>query len=130
MGNIMELPQLVLLLFITITFLQSGLDKIIDWKGNVGWLSAHFSKTFLGPVVPLLLAVITLAEIATGICAIMGIIGWFTGSYLTFALYAAFGACITLLMLLFGQRVAKDYDGARTIVIYLVPCVLLLILAG
>jgi hypothetical protein len=28
-------------------------------------------------------------------------------------------------MLLFGQRVAKDYDGARTIVIYLVPAVLL-----
>lgn len=130
MGNLMELPQLVLLLFVTITFLQSGLDKIIDWKGNVGWLSSHFSKTFLGPVVPLLIGIITLAEIATGICAIIGIIGWFTGSYLAFTLYAAFGACLTLLMLLFGQRVAKDYNGARTIVIYLVPCILLLILAG
>lgn len=126
----MELPQLVLLIFVAITFLQSGLDKIFDWKGNASWLSSHFSKTFLGAMVPLLLAVITLAEIATGICAIIGSIGWFTGSYMNFALYAGFGSCITLLMLLFGQRVAKDYDGARTIVIYLVPCVLLLILAG
>jgi len=31
---------------------------------------------------------------------------------------------ITLLMLLFGQRLAKDYDGARTIVIYFIPAVI------
>jgi hypothetical protein len=33
-------------------------------------------------------------------------------------------SCITLLMLLFGQRLAKDYDGARTIVIYFIPAIL------
>jgi hypothetical protein len=27
-------------------------------------------------------------------------------------------------MLLFGQRLAKDYDGARTIVIYFIPAVM------
>jgi len=26
---------------------------------------------------------------------------------------------------LFGQRLAKDYDGARTIVIYFIPAVML-----
>jgi hypothetical protein len=32
-------------------------------------------------------------------------------------------SCITYL-LLFGQRLAKDYDGARTIVIYFIPAVM------
>jgi hypothetical protein len=38
--------------------------------------------------------------------------------------YACMVSCVTLLLLLFGQRVAKDYDGARTIVIYLIPALL------
>jgi hypothetical protein len=38
-----------------------------------------------------------------------------------FGFYGAVFSCITLLMLLFGQRLAKDYDGARTIVIYFIP---------
>jgi hypothetical protein len=29
-----------------------------------------------------------------------------------------------LILLLLGQRLAKDYDGARTIAIYFVPAVL------
>jgi hypothetical protein len=36
--------------------------------------------------------------------------------------YGAVFSCITLLMLLFGQRLAKDYDGARTI--YFIPAVM------
>jgi hypothetical protein len=39
--------------------------------------------------------------------------------------YGAILSCITLLLLLFGQRIAKDYDGARTIVIYFIPAVVL-----
>jgi lipopolysaccharide export LptBFGC system permease protein LptF len=31
---------------------------------------------------------------------------------------------VSLLLLLFGQRLAKDYDGARTIVIYFIPAVI------
>jgi hypothetical protein len=38
--------------------------------------------------------------------------------------YACMVSCVTLLLLLFGQRVAKDYDGARTIVIYLIPALI------
>jgi hypothetical protein len=38
--------------------------------------------------------------------------------------YGAVFSCITLLMLLFGQRLAKDYDGARTVVIYFIPAVM------
>jgi len=40
------------------------------------------------------------------------------------ALYACVLSAITLLMLLFGQRVAKDYAGAFTIVGYFVVVIL------
>ena len=41
-----------------------------------------------------------------------------------FGLYGGVMSCVTLLLLLFGQRIAKDYDGARTIVIYFIPAIL------
>jgi len=41
-----------------------------------------------------------------------------------FGFYGAVYSCISLLMMLFGQRLAKDYDGARTIAIYFVPAIL------
>ena len=28
---------LLLLLFMIVTFLQSGMDKLLDWKGNLSW---------------------------------------------------------------------------------------------
>jgi uncharacterized membrane protein YphA (DoxX/SURF4 family) len=39
--------SLLILLFLTITFLQSGYDKLFYWKDNVGWLKGHFSASIL-----------------------------------------------------------------------------------
>ena len=30
---------------VAILFLQSGLDKALDWKGNLAWLTGHFAKS-------------------------------------------------------------------------------------
>lgn len=119
-----HLTEILILLFITITFLQSGIDKIIDWKGNIGWLKEHFSKTFLAGQVPFMVGVILLLEVLTGILAIIGIIQILSTGLQQFALYACALAAITLLMLLFGQRVAKDYAGAFTITGYFVVVIL------
>ncbi len=48
-----NLPSLFSALLVSILFIQSGLDKVFDWKGNLEWLTGHFSKTFLrGMVAP------------------------------------------------------------------------------
>lgn len=122
------ITETLLLLFITITFLQSGWDKITDWNGNVGWLKEHFSKTFLAKMVPLSVAIILVMELAIGFLAVIGLYMLHTGGSKDFAIYATVLSAICLLFLLFGQRVAKDYDGARTIVIYFMPTVFLLFL--
>ena len=118
------ITEILILIFIIITFLQSGLDKLTDWKGNIGWLSGHFSKTFLSRQVPLMVASILILEVITGILAIIGIVQLISGGKTLIALYACVLAAIVLLMLLFGQRVAKDYAGAFTITGYFVVTIL------
>lgn len=118
-----HITEIILLLFLAITFLQSGLDKILDWKGNIGWLKEHFSKTFMGKMVKINVAIILVIETVAGLLAILGIYQLIVNDNATLGFYAAILSAITLLLLLFGQRVAKDYDGARTIVIYLIPTI-------
>ncbi|OOV28734.1 DoxX family protein [Flavobacterium sp. LM5] len=116
--------SLLLLVFLAITFLQSGYDKIFYWKDNVSWLKGHFAQTPLKKQVPLALAHVLLLEIISGILCIIGSIELYITNGKLYGYYGALFSCITLLMLLFGQRIAKDYDGARTIVIYFIPAVL------
>lgn len=111
-------PHLLILMFLAITFLQSGIDKISDWSGNLSFLKEHFSKTFLRKSVPLMLGVILFGEIIVGFLSIIGIIQIYISEVTTIGFYASVIAAKILLLLLFGQRVAKDYAGAMTIAVY------------
>jgi len=116
--------SILILLFLAVTFIQSGYDKVMDWSGNVSWLKEHFSKTSLKDKVPLALFHILIMELISGVLCIVGCIQLLVNNGRSFGLYGAIFSCITLIMLLFGQRLAKDYDGARTIVIYFIPAVM------
>lgn len=117
---------IITLLFFAITFIQSGYDKIMDWQGNVGWLKGHFANTPIKNIVPQSLLLILVLEVIAGALSVIGIIEIVVNDGLEFAFLAAVVSSITLLFLLLGQRLAKDYDGARTIVIYFIPAILLL----
>ena len=120
--------EILLLLFLVITFLQSGFDKVVDWGGNLSWLKGHFAESPLKNMVPVLLGTILVAEIVSGFLCAIGIYQFIALGESNMAFYGALLSCVTLLMLLFGQRMAKDYDGARTIVIYFVPVIFLVYL--
>ena len=129
MGNFAENASVLLLLaFLAITFLQSSSDKALDWKGNLQWLTSHFAKTPFKNLVPMLLAVLLLTEGAAGLLCALGMVETLTGFSDGLAFAGAVTACVALLMLLLGQRLAKDYDGARTIAIYFVPAIFLVFL--
>lgn len=118
-----NLSSLLVLLFLAVTFLQSGYDKFTDYQGNLGWLKEHFKGTFFDGKVDLSLKIILVLELIAGLLCIVGMIELIVNNGNTFAKYGAIVSCVTLLMLLFGQRVAKDYDGARTIAIYFIVAV-------
>ena len=120
--------SILLLAFLAITFIQSGYDKLFYWKDNLDWLKGHFAKTQLKNLVRLALLNILVLELISGILCVVGGIELFVSNGRTFGLYGAVFSSITLLMLLFGQRLAKDYDGARTIVIYFIPAIMAVLL--
>jgi len=120
--------EILLLLFVVITFFQSGLDKLVDWSGNLSWLKGHFAESPLKNVVPILLGIILVTEIISALLCAIGIYQFIALGESNMAFYGSLLSCVTLLMLLFGQRMAKDYDGARTIVIYFVPVIFLVFL--
>jgi uncharacterized membrane protein YphA (DoxX/SURF4 family) len=120
--------EIILLLFLIITFLQSGIDKLVDWKGNLSWLKEHFSKSPLKNMVPMLLVILLIMEMIAAFSSIGGIYQILAHNKTQFAFYGALFSCISLLMLLFGQRMAKDYEGAKTIAIYFIPAMFLLFL--
>ncbi|MFK7813217.1 MAG: DoxX family membrane protein [Maribacter sp.] len=120
--------EILILIFLVITFLQSGIDKLTDWTGNLSWLKGHFKDTPMKGIVPLMLGTVLAAEVAAGILCVIGIYQLATTGESILALYGAILSCISLLMLLFGQRMAKDYAGAMTIAVYFIPAMFLVFL--
>jgi len=125
-----NLPALLAALFVAILFIQSGLDKVIDWKGNLGWLNGHFSKSFLAPTVPVLLATITVMEIATGITALAGIVYFLIAGSTSVIFWAGVLGALSITALFFGQRIAKDYTGAAVLVPYFILVLMLIWLSS
>ena len=112
--------QTLVSMFLAILFIQSGLDKVLDWKGNLEWLTGHFSKSFLSGTVPLLLATLTLVEIAAGVVCAVGAIEALMYKSFCWAFLGTLLSGISLVMLFFGQRIAKDYAGAGGLVPYFI----------
>jgi hypothetical protein len=104
--------------FLAILFLQSGIDKIIDHRGNLDWLKGHFSKSPLGGVVPILLTAITILEVAAGALSAIGCIIVIVSRETTVAFYGAVISAVVIIALFFGQRMAKEYAGAAVLVPY------------
>ena len=104
--------------FLAILFLQSGIDKLLDRRGNLEWLKGHFAKSPLAGMVPLLVTAITILEIAAGALSAAGCALILLKHDSAIAFYGAAIAAVSIIALFFGQRMAKDYAGAATLVPY------------
>ena len=112
--------QVCVAVFFAILFLQSGLDKISDRKGNLAWMNPHFQHSPLKNAVPLLLSVLTLMEISTGLLNVAGIIILFVKHCDLWLFWGSTFAAVSLIALFAGQRMAKDYAGAQSLVSYFI----------
>jgi hypothetical protein len=112
------LMQIFASAFLAILFLQSGIDKIIDRRGNFEWLKGHFANSPLAGIVPALLISITILEIAAGALSAVGCVLIILSRDSTVAFYGATISAVAVLALFFGQRIAKDYAGAAVLVPY------------
>ncbi len=122
--------QVAASVFLAILFLQSGIDKIVDRAGNVEWLTGHFANSPLASQVVPMLGVITVIEVMAGALAAVGAVVILLGGETTIAAWGGLVALAGLLMLFFGQRVAKDYEGAAVLVPYFIATAASLWLLG
>ncbi len=122
--------QLFVSAFFGILFLQSGIDKVVDRRGNLEWLTGHFAKSPLAGMVPLLVSVITILELSAGALSAIGCVIVLLRRDVTIAFYGAVLSGLALLALFFGQRMAKDYAGAAALVPYFLVVIAAIIWLG
>jgi hypothetical protein len=121
---VLRMPEAIYLMqifasaFLAILFLQSGIDKIVDRRGNFEWLKGHFAKSPLAAIVPALLICITILEMAAGALSGVGCLLIILLNDSTIAFYGAILSAAAITALFFGQRIAKDYAGAAVLVPY------------
>lgn len=122
--------QVLAVSFLAILFLQSGLDKVVDKKGNLEWLISHFANSPFKNFVPVLFFIITVVELLSGILNLLGVVFLLLEGSLLLALYGTILASVALTMLFLGQRIAKDYVGAQSLVNYFILTILTLLVFG
>jgi uncharacterized membrane protein YphA (DoxX/SURF4 family) len=115
--------QLLSAAFLAILFLQSGLDKVLDWKGNRAYLEGYFAKSFLRSFVWLLFPAVTVLEVTAGVLSAAGVLSLAVTRSPQLAFLGAAVASSSLLGLFLGMRLARDYASAAGLVPYLIAAV-------
>ena len=114
------LCQILIAIFIAIAFIQSGIDKVLDRKGNLEFFKVHFANTFLKNVTPLLLIILTIFELAGGLTLVYGVYFAFVYRTTLWIFYGFVMLALTIILLFAGQRIVKDYLGAADLVPYFI----------
>ena len=129
-SDMLFFSQIACSAFFAILFLQSGLDKLFNYKDNLSWLIGHFSKSLLKGIVPFMLITLTFSEMCAGICSAYGIIDMLLHNSVKVAHWGALLSALSLIMLFLGQRIAKDYAGAGNLVNYFIVSVIAMLLTA
>ena len=112
-----------------IVFIQSGVDKVYDYKGNLSFLKDLLGGVFSQPLIAFALILVTILELISGILCLIGVVDIVFNNSNTIGLAGLIIGSVALLVLLFGQRLSKNYDGAKTITIYFILAVMGIVIA-
>jgi len=110
--------ELLILTFLIITYGISLIEKFADWKGTVAYIRETFENTFVSSFIKPLLAILVFLETITLFFLTVGLFQLFRGNENENALIGCTYSCYTILYMLIGQRVAKDYQGATSLAVY------------
>ncbi len=113
------MPLIVVAIFLVITFVFSTLEKLMDWKGTVGFYQQHFKGTFVASIIPVSLVFVIVLEMISIFLMTVGLYQFLVLELNVLLFLGLVCVAITLLVLLIGQRIAKDYPGAMSLGVYL-----------
>ena len=124
-----KIAFLLILFFFSIVFIQSGLDKVFDRDGNLNFLNGLLGKVFNKALIHVAFVAVTVLELGSGFLCLVGVFYSFFKDSSFLGLIGLIVGSIALLILLFGQRVSKNYEGAKTITIYFILSIIGVLLA-
>ena len=115
----MAFLKYIIPVFFLITYIFSVFEKLVAWEETKTYYKQHFLNSILPQrlvktsiVMVVIFEVVTLISLLTGF---YNLIVFDSLHILTFALQCS---CVVLLVLLIGQRIAKDYAGSTSLSIY------------
>ena len=104
--------------FLGIVMTQSGFDKIFNWEGELDFITGKFANTPLSNFSTFGLIQVTILEILSGLISLFGsIMALFYNDY-SYGIMGLILAAASLAILMLGQRISKDYEGAAVLVPY------------
>ena len=112
--------QILIIIYILITFAYSALEKVFQWKESIDYYRSHFKDTFMEKLIPPSLLLVIFLEVITVVFLALGIYDLILLNQKQTGFYGLLLAAITLLGLMIGQRIAKDYSGAMLITVYFI----------
>jgi len=115
-----NLPAILILTFLLITFVISLIEKLFDWQNTVNYISEIFKTSFIKTIVKPLIAILILLESLTSFFLVVGIYQLSFFNKIESALLGCVFSSISLIYMLIGQRIAKDYPGATSLTVYFI----------
>jgi len=118
--NIKNTLVLITALFFMVTYFFSSFEKLVDWKNTISYYKNHFKDTFISFWVPSALGGIVIFEIIVVLGLGWGVYQFIREGTITILYFSYLISAFLLMTFLIGQRIARDYQGATSITIYLI----------
>ncbi len=109
----------LLSLSLIITFVFSLGEKLIDITSYQNWLKEHFKNTFVLPYISILFYLVITLELISSVLLINGLYELIRFENFHVLYQGSIASFFTLLILLIGQRIAKDYQSSANLMIYI-----------
>ncbi|MGB0778459.1 MAG: hypothetical protein ACPGR7_10565 [Flavobacteriaceae bacterium] len=113
-------PSILVAVILFITYIASFVEKLKDWDGTIAYYNDHFNKTIIQKYLRPSIILVLILELLCILILIAGIIYNLTIGdirHLEAAFYLSF---VILTILLIGQRIAQDYQGSTSLIVYLI----------
>ena len=113
-------PSILVAVVLLITYMASFIEKLTDWNGTLTYYDGHFNNTIIQKILRPSIILVLILEFLCCLILIAGIIYNLTIGdirHLQGAFYLSF---INLTILLIGQRIAQDYQGSTSLIVYLI----------
>jgi len=115
-----NLEALLIVLFLIVTFGISLIEKLANLKETISYISEIFKTSFIRNFVKPLIAILMLLEVLTLFFLVVGIFQLYFQNEKEMALLGIVFSCFSIIYMLIGQRIAKDYPGATSLTIYFI----------